>query len=77
MAEEDRAWEALLAELRRREDAAPEPVRVGLLSLYVGFEEKRRLLARFSGDAAWPSRSFTATTTISGGPSLPESWSAP
>ena len=51
VAEEDRAWEALLAELRRREDAAPEPVRVGLLSLYVGFEEKRRLLARFSGDA--------------------------
>lgn len=49
--EEDRAWEELLDELHRREGQSPEIVRVGLMSMYVGYDEKRRLLARFEGDA--------------------------
>lgn len=49
--EEDRAWESCVAALRVME-GEPELVRVGLLSMFVGYEQKRRLLARFehSGD---------------------------
>lgn len=47
--EEDRAWESCLAALRVME-GEPEPVRVGLLSMFVGYEQKRRLLSRFEHD---------------------------
>ncbi len=44
--EEDRAWENCMAALRVIE-GEPELVRVGLLSMFVGYEQKRRLLSRF------------------------------
>lgn len=50
--EEDRAWEQCLARIRSLDGADPAVVRVGLLSMFVGYDEKRKLLARFEDDAA-------------------------
>lgn len=50
--EEDRLWDACVADVRDAEKTAPELVRVGLLSMYVGYDQKRDLLASFQGDAS-------------------------
>ena len=48
--EEDQLWDACLADIREAVEAAPELVRVGLLSMYVGYDRKRALLAEFQED---------------------------
>lgn len=48
--EEDRAWEGCLDRLRSLGNSEPEPVRVGLLSMFVGYEQKRQLLSCFQED---------------------------
>ncbi len=48
--EEDRAWEGCLDRLRSLGSSEPEPVRVGLLSMFVGYDQKRQLLSRFQED---------------------------
>lgn len=48
--EEDRAWEQCLERIRALDGNAPVPVRVGLLSMFVGYDEKRKLIARFEDD---------------------------
>lgn len=48
--EEDRAWEECLGRIRALDGNVPVPVRVGLLSMFVGYDEKRKLLARFEED---------------------------
>lgn len=48
--EEDRAWEGCLDRLRSFGGSEPEPVRVGLLSMFVGYDQKRQLLSRFQED---------------------------
>lgn len=45
--QEDDAWNRCLDELRNLDTPKPETVRVGLLSMFVGYEEKRRLLSYF------------------------------
>ena len=48
--EEDRAWEACLDGIRALEGDGCETVRVGLLSMFVGYDQKRLLLSRFEED---------------------------
>ena len=48
--EEDKLWDACLADIRAIDETTPEPIRVGLLSMYVGYDEKRTLLADFQDD---------------------------
>lgn len=48
--EEDRAWEVCLARLRSLDNRQPEPIRIGLLSMFVGYDKKRQLLERFKDD---------------------------
>lgn len=48
--DEGRLWNACLAEIRSAGDWKPESVRVGLLSMYYGYAQKRDLLAGFQDD---------------------------
>ena len=48
--EEDRLWDACVADIRAVDRTEPELVRVGLLSMYVGYHQKRELLAGFQDD---------------------------
>lgn len=48
--EEDEAWKRCLRRLQALDHHEPETVRIGLLSMFVGYEEKRRLLSRFEDD---------------------------
>lgn len=50
LCEEDKLWDACLDDIRAIEETSPEVIRIGLLSMYVGYEEKRALLARFQSD---------------------------
>lgn len=50
LSEEDRAWEACVTRLRTLGHIEVEPVRVGLLSMFVGYESKHRLLSYFADD---------------------------
>ncbi len=45
--EEDRLWSACMTEIRAAGDASPELVRVGMLSMYYGYEQKRSLFTIF------------------------------
>lgn len=49
--QEDDAWTRCLDRLRSLETPELETVRVGLLSMFVGYEEKRRLLSYFEPSA--------------------------
>ncbi|MEG0322349.1 MAG: LysR family transcriptional regulator [Raoultibacter sp.] len=48
--EEDKLWDACLDEIRAIDETTPESIRIGLLSMYVGYDEKRMLLADFQSD---------------------------
>ncbi|MEG0666695.1 LysR family transcriptional regulator [Gordonibacter sp.] len=48
--EEDRLWEACLTEIQETGETAPELIRVGLLSMYFGYDQKRALFASFQDD---------------------------
>ena len=48
--EEDRAWERCLGQLRSLNSAEPEPVRIGLLSMFTGYEQKHQLLSHFKDE---------------------------
>lgn len=50
LCEEDRLWDTCLAEIRAVEETVSESVRVGLLSMYVGYDQKRSLFASFQDD---------------------------
>ena len=45
--EEGRLWDACVADIRSVSQTDSELVRVGLLSMYVGYSQKRGLLASF------------------------------
>lgn len=48
--EEGRLWNACVDDIREVVETAPEFVRIGLLSMYVGYDRKRALLAEFQED---------------------------
>ena len=48
--EEGRLWDACVADIRSVSQTDSELVRVGLLSMYVGYSQKRGLLASFQDD---------------------------
>lgn len=48
--DEGRLWNTYLAEIRSVNERNSEPVRVGLLSMYYGYVQKRDLLAGFQDD---------------------------
>ena len=48
---EDRLWDTCVADIREIGKTERELVRIGLLSMYVGYREKRELLASFQDDA--------------------------
>ena len=48
--EEGRLWDACVADIRSASQTDSELVRVGLLSMYVGYSQKRGLLASFQDD---------------------------
>ncbi|WP_139651601.1 LysR family transcriptional regulator [Raoultibacter phocaeensis] len=49
--EDDRLWDACMADIREASEAEPVSIRIGLLSMYVGYEQKRELFASFQDDA--------------------------
>lgn len=48
--EEDRLWDTCVADIHAASEAEPELIRIGLLSMYVGYEQKREVFAKFQGD---------------------------
>jgi DNA-binding transcriptional LysR family regulator len=48
--EESKLWDECLKKIRESAGVVPEPVRVGLLSMYVGYDEKRALFADYRDD---------------------------
>ncbi len=48
--EEDRLWEKCLTEISKVAKTTPELIRVGLLSMYVGYSQKRALFASFQNN---------------------------
>ena len=49
--EEDRLWDTCRADIRKASKTMPERIRIGLLSMYVGYDQKRAFLSSFKEDS--------------------------